>query len=93
MPNFHGSVTAISARIFMKFPPKCKTKKLGMIYTILGSFCSLLNWKGADIWSQIRPRKIPEWIHAKLALFCQEIFLEGTNVPRTSAAIKVRDKW
>ena len=32
----------------MKFPLKCRTKKLGMIYTILGSFCSFLNWEGAD---------------------------------------------
>ena len=39
-------------RIFMKFSPKCRTKKLGMIYSILISFCSFLNWEGADI----RPR-------------------------------------
>ena len=44
----------------MKFPPKCRTKKLGMIRIILGSFCSCLNWEGADIRPQIRPRKIPE---------------------------------
>ena len=50
---------AIFARIFKKFPPKCRTKKLGMIYTILGSFCSFLNWEVADIRPQIRPRKIP----------------------------------
>ena len=31
----------------MKFSPKCRTKKLGMIYTIVGSFCYFLNWKGA----------------------------------------------
>ena len=43
----------------MKFPPKCRTKKLGMIYTIFGSVCSFLNWKGADIRPRIRPRKIP----------------------------------
>ena len=30
----------------MKFSPKCRTKKLGMLYTILGSFCSFLNWEG-----------------------------------------------
>ena len=40
--NFHASVTAIFVQIFMKFSPKCRTKKLGMIYTILGSFCSFL---------------------------------------------------
>ena len=33
--------------------------KLGMIYTTLGSFCSFLNWEGADIRPQIRPRKTP----------------------------------
>ena len=43
----------------MKFSPKCRTKKLGMIYTILGSFCSFINWEGADIRPQISPRKIP----------------------------------
>ena len=43
----------------MKFSPNCRTKKLVMIYTILGSFCSFLNWEGADIQPQIRPRKIP----------------------------------
>ena len=43
----------------MKFSPKCKTKKLGMNYNILGSFCSFWNWDGANIQPQIRPRKIP----------------------------------
>ena len=43
----------------MKFSPKCRTKKLGMIYTILGSFCSFSNWEGANIRPQIRLRKIP----------------------------------
>ena len=37
----------------MKFSPKCRTKKLGMIYTILGSFCSFLNWEGVGIRPQI----------------------------------------
>ena len=31
---------AIFGQIFMKFSPKCRTRKLGMINTILGSFCS-----------------------------------------------------
>ena len=44
----------------MKFAPTFRTKKLGMIYTILGSFCSFLNWEGANILPQIRPRKIPD---------------------------------
>ena len=50
---------AIFVRIFMKFSPKCRTKKLGMICTILGSFCSLLNPEGGNIWPKIRPGKIP----------------------------------
>ena len=49
---------AIFVQIRMKFPLKCRTKKLGMLYTILGSFCSFLNWKRADISPQIRLRKI-----------------------------------
>ena len=44
--------------IFMKFSSKCRTKKLEMIYTILGSFSLFLNWEGADIQPQIRPKKI-----------------------------------
>ena len=44
----------------MKFSPKCRTRKLGKICTSLGSFCSFLNWEGADIRSQIRLRKIPD---------------------------------
>ena len=47
-------------RIFMIFLPKCRTKRSGMIYTILESFCLFLNWERADIWPQIMSRKIPE---------------------------------
>ena len=43
----------------MKFLPKCRTKKLGTIYTILESVCLYLNWEGADIQSQGRLKKIP----------------------------------
>ena len=28
---------------------KCRSKKFGKIFIILGSFCSFLNWEGADI--------------------------------------------
>ena len=49
---------AIFVQIFMKFSPKCRTKKLGKIYTVLGSFCSFFHWLRADIRSQIRPRKM-----------------------------------
>ena len=43
----------------MKFSPKCRTKKLGMIHTIWGSFCSFFNREGAVIQPKVRPRKIP----------------------------------
>ena len=42
----------------MKFSLNCRTKKLEMIYTILGALLNL-NWKGVDIRPQIRLRKIP----------------------------------
>ena len=32
----------------MKFSPKCRTQKLEMLYTILGSFCLFLNLERAD---------------------------------------------
>ena len=51
----HASVALL---FLFRFSPKCRTKKLGMIYTILGMFCSFLNWEGADIRPQISPRKI-----------------------------------
>ena len=37
----------------MKFSPKCKAERLGMIYTILGIFRSFFNWEGTDIQPQI----------------------------------------
>ena len=43
----------------MEFSPKCRTKKLGMIYTILESFYHFLIGK-ADIQPEIRPMRIPE---------------------------------
>ena len=50
---------SIFVPILIKFSPKYRAKYLGMIFKILGSFCSVFNWKGANIWPQIRPRKIP----------------------------------
>ena len=50
---------AFFVEIFMKYLQICRTKKLKKKYTILGSFDSFLNWEGANIWPQIRPRKIP----------------------------------
>ena len=53
--NFHKNVNenicnfAILDWIFMKFAPKCRTKKLGMLYSILGRFCSFFNWEWANI--------------------------------------------
>ena len=43
--NFHASVTANFVLIFMTFSPKCRTKKLGMMFTILGRFCPFLYCK------------------------------------------------
>ena len=40
---------AIFVRTFMKFSPRSRTKKLGIIYTILESFYSFLNMEGADL--------------------------------------------
>ena len=67
--NFHASVTLLFLFGFiMKFSPKCRTKKLGMIYivNIFGSFCSFLSWEGANIQPQIRPRKIPDTVSMSL---------------------------
>ena len=34
----------------MKFSPKCRTSEIEIdIHTILGSFCNVFNWEGADI--------------------------------------------
>ena len=65
---FHASVFSIFYRTVMKFSLKYKTNKFGMIYTILGNFCSFLNWEGAVIQPQIRPRNIPEYFFILLYL-------------------------
>ena len=49
MQIFMLSNFAILVLIFMNVSPKCRTKELGIIYSILGSFCSFFNWEGADI--------------------------------------------
>ena len=46
-------------RIFMKFSLKCRTQILGMIYTILGSFCSFLIGKGPLLGPKSGLGKIP----------------------------------
>ena len=43
----------------MKFSLMGRPSELGMFYAILGSFFSFFSWEGADIWPQIRLRKIP----------------------------------
>ena len=58
--NFMNQYLAIFVWILVKFSPKCRSRKLGKAYIILGSFCSFLNWEGADIRPKIRPRKIPD---------------------------------
>ena len=40
---------AIFGPIFMKFSPNCRAKELGMLFNIVGSFCSLLDREGVDI--------------------------------------------
>ena len=57
----------------MKFLPECRTKKLG----IWGSVCSFLNWEGADVWPQIRPRKIP--VYGDVIITAKPICTGGTN--------------
>ena len=50
---------AIFGTIFIKFSPNCT--ELGMLlFTILGSFCSFLDWEGTDIRPKNRHRKFPE---------------------------------
>ena len=48
--QFSCNITfAIFVQIFMKFSPKCRTKKFGITFTILGSFYSFFNEKGSII--------------------------------------------
>ena len=74
---------AIFVQIFMKFSPKCRTKKLGIIYTILGSFCSFLNWKGP----KIRPRKISV---VNDNVCCLSFSVIGTSSLRRAAQLQRR---
>ena len=67
----------------MKFPTKCRTMKLVMIYTILGSFCSFLNWEGAQNW----PRKIPV-----IYLYTLEVSILKNMDPYGVHSVCVEDK-
>ena len=85
--EFHASVTLV--RIFTKFSPKCRTKKLGMIFTILGSFCSFLNWEGPMFGPKSSLRKSLNelgTVHCTylrvlgyIVFFCLKIFSTFTN--------------
>ena len=50
--------------------------ELGILFTILGSFCSFLDWEGADIRPQNRPRIIPVLVLQSMLAFP----MKGTNV-------------
>ena len=51
---------AILGPIFMNFSPNCRAMELGMLFTILRSFCSFLDREGGpDIPPQNRPWKNP----------------------------------
>ena len=54
----------------MKFPANCRTR-IGNDIHHLGSFCSFFNWEGADIRSQIRPRKIHALMKSHIFLLVQ----------------------
>ena len=43
----------------MIFLPKCRAKEFRMLFTILDSFCSFLDWEEADIQPKMNRRKIP----------------------------------
>ena len=58
----------------MKFSPKCRTKKLGMIYIILGCFCSFLIGKGLKFGPKIRPRKAPERVCLSITYYVVFLF-------------------
>ena len=88
--NLHKNVNenmyfGIFVWIFVKFSLKCRTTKLGnsMIFRILGSFCSFLNW--GDIHPQIRPRKIPDF-------FCNFLFSDREAVTELDAKLKEERK-
>ena len=47
--------------VFMKFSPNCRVQELGMLFNILGSFRSFMDWEGARYSAQNRPMKIPDF--------------------------------
>ena len=65
--NICNKLLLFLVRFSLIFPQNPETvessRKLGMIYTILGSSDSFLNCEGVDIRPQIRSRKIPV-VHA-----------------------------
>ena len=76
--NFHASVTLLFLFGFswdFRLKWRTSSKKLGMIYTIFGSFCSFLNWEEANIRLQIRPKKIPECMDTKHSIIKAVLYL------------------
>ena len=55
---------AIFGPVFRIFFPNCRANELGMLFTILGSFCLFLGRAGANIQPQNRPRKIPDLVYS-----------------------------
>ena len=67
----------------MKLSPICRTKKLGMIYTILEIFCSFLNLGGP----QTRPRKIPDFGHEETERIIFHLYM-GLGVKKMTVQCK-----
>ena len=78
---------AIFVRIFINFSPKCRSKKLGMIYTILGNFAHFFNWERADIRLPIRHKKIPAFCHL-LIFFKHQHFRNTIRVSKVWIQIR-----
>ena len=58
---------AIFGPVFVKFSSNCRANEMGMLFTILGSFCVFfLERAGANIWQQNRPRKIPGLVYSNV---------------------------
>ena len=62
---------AFFAQIFTKFPPKCRTKKLGMIYTIFGGFCP----QNSSRKTPALQRRLSHYISASFAYIKYIVFL------------------
>ena len=63
----------------MKVSPNCRTRKSGMICTILESFCSFLDWEGVEIRPKIWSRKIPVKSPQQKGLYAILYLLQGKS--------------